>query len=231
MKKITLIFVITLFCYSMISQLNPTAILGVCSSSDTLNNYKAIHISDVFQSGKYKSVTVYGCDWQNTKSIFDPDDVLTYNSNTFGFRAFDYKIVHHESGSSTVTNTDGYVFELRDTSNSDTDFILFGDSYLDSTHSISSTFRQMGSDSTTKDLSDFATEAYEIYSYFVALDTTTTYESGYTPSELSYSTYFDDGTNWLKLILDTDRANELVGFQYYSDNNSASYTKFIKPNN
>ncbi|MDC1068085.1 hypothetical protein OAQ99_02875 [Candidatus Kapabacteria bacterium] len=230
MIKVIIILIIIAPIYSF-SQLRTVFKLGDCNSTIDTEKYKTLMLTDMMVTDRYDQVTVFGCDWDATKVIYKPTGFLEYNSNTFNYHDYKYHIIYNEGASSTITNNDSYLFELTNNSATEAKHILFGSSSIESIKSLSSTFRKAISDSTWGRVIDIPANFYEIYSYFVPLDSTDTYASEYTSSELLYPLFFDDGDNWLELILDSDRSNELVGFRYYSDRNSDTYTKFIKPNN
>lgn len=233
MKKI--IFILTL---SLITNLSSTEkIEGNCSSSYTDLDYLNITFAKNWDTlgTNYNTISIFSCGiifddgWHNAKQLSPPLPYVVDNSNTFSFSSLDAEIMYHSIGSSSLTSNDEYLIELY--SMDTTKAIVYGDpkvySYLtlpdDDIDTLLSRTDFDFPETTFKDMS------HEV-AFIFNLSESNTFGDSYTQSELDYVSVFDNGSI-LERIEDVDRSNELVGIKYYSDRNSATYTKFIKPNN
>lgn len=242
MRTLLTIFIIfSVYLYSLGLGVNKFYYGSDCSSTSSDKSIGIIHFKS-FDSTNYDFVKMDACNWGSLGVFVDKPIGISSGTFTYEFDEVNYDILHHVQNSFNYLTMDSYFCEIKDSTDSEAlgfifvanDFVADSLSLESSSLTVLNNTLEAHNNSSTHSLTYTSSPEQTGASqdaYLVSFSETNNYESTYSPSELLYPLYFDDGNNWLELILDTDRSNEIVGFKYYSDLNSNTYTKFIKPNN
>jgi hypothetical protein len=237
-KIILLIILAATYAFSQLG--TNLVIKDSCSSSNDLE-YDHL-LFKAFDNINFDLVEMHACNWTSIAYFENRPTSISTSTFTYDFDEVNYELLAHTSSKYNYISVESYLAEIRNTIEDEAFGFLFveHDFLADSLslESSSLTLLDQGLTNLSNSTSFSLTYTQQPKSvgamqkaHLISFHESNTFESSYSPSELLYAIYFNDGNNWLKLILDSDRSNELVGFKYYSNLNSNTYTKFIKPDN
>lgn len=215
MKSIIILIIslISLSCLNLNAQDRNAGFMGNCDSLTSNDDIRLVSYIFTAYDSLYKHSVAMSCNSafgvvQNRKLVKTFKDII-FNNQIYFMSDLELFVVHNAYDSVLTLNE--YVFEIRNSSDSVV-AIDFASKVFNSNHPSDSTIKFYNSYFMQVDYVDINGATYS------GLDTT------------EVNVFYNSSTDYLKKIIDIDRA-KIVGLKYYCNANNEEYVYFFEPNN